>query len=82
MSSATSSEHHWPVEELEALASSLLRPEPIIWVWTEQLGARPWAGNGNLDVDGLAEALYKISPDFISDTIIYFLAPVVPGEQE
>lgn len=69
----------------DALASALLGPDPIIWIWTERFGAMPWAGNGEIDVDRLAEQLQKIqdsAPGPRRSPIIYFLAPIVPGEQE
>jgi len=81
MSSATFSEEE--SARLESLAIALLGLDPIIWVWTERFGARPWPGTGDVDVDKLGEALHKIGgPDWVSPDIIYFLAPVAPGETE
>lgn len=69
----------------QAVASALLGPDPIIWVWTERFGAQPWAGNGLLNVDELAEQLQKIesrAPDNWVQSTIYFLATIEPGETE
>lgn len=69
----------------DALTSALLGPDPIVWIWTERFGAMPWAGNGEIDVDRLAEQLQKIqdmAPKNWVQSNIYFLAPIVPGEQE
>jgi hypothetical protein len=70
---------------VELLATALLGPDPIIWVWTERFGARPWPGVGSCDADKLGSALQKIedrAPDGWVSDIIYFLAPIVPGELE